>query len=149
MTEKEAFIYRELDDHGDYLSRLFLASIKNKKIRDKGLLEQEIRNVAYRVDESRNALVFNFATYGRFIEINWHKRAILRRRVNAEMKRDFWGQKKALKKPDRRWYAHNAYGSLNRLIGRISWGYTEEIAAQLREELTGSSHVQYNTHKGL
>lgn len=149
MTEKDAFIFRELDDHGHFLSKLFLESIAQKRIRDLGGLEREIRAIAYRVDENRRALVFNFASYGRFIEINWHKKAIIRRRVNSEMKRDFWAKKKTTKAPDRRWYAHNTYGSLNRLIGRISWGYTEEIARQLKEELSQSPFVQYKTHEGL
>lgn len=150
LTEEHAFVARELDRHGRYLSGLFVDSInKRRLIKDKNLLS-EFKAVAYKVDVSNKKLTFNFSDYGRFIEINYNKRAI--RSVSAQVRADIWGIKTSVRKKRKNtnWYARNLYGSLNTLIGHISWGYTEEIAEEMRKALEKNPFaVPFITHKGI
>lgn len=149
--EKEAFVARELDDFGHFLSGLFLADIQKKRLKDSGEFEKNFKGIAYKVDAARKTLTFQFENYGRFLEIRYHKKATLIKSIRQQARRDVWGIKtatKSRKRKDTRWYSANLYGSINRLIGHISWGYTEEIAAQLKADLEKGNSI-FNIHEAL
>jgi len=76
-------------------------------------------------------LSIKFPDYGRFIEIQKHKHRIkTESRSSNEAK---WRKKQ--KKKDTSWYSRNAYGALNKLIGNLMYGYSDEVMERLKEEL--------------
>ena len=135
MTEKELFILKELQAHGKFVQNEFNRSLWGKKVRKTGELQQ---GIAFAVDTSKPALTASFENYGRFIEIAFHKKGN-GRLSSEEARRLAWrsgpGARAPKKKKNTTWYAHNLYGSLNRLIGHLGWGYSEEVMALMKEEL--------------
>lgn len=116
-----------MEEHADYLKKLWQESIEelNLKITDQLL--------------NTFVLIFSFVDYGRFIEINFHKSTKLRRAKPRKKKDGTYTDpdKKRLRKKDTRFYAHNAYGSINRLAGRMLYGLTEEEIKRIKEILEG------------
>lgn len=137
FSTKEAFVARELTRHGEYMTELFVNDIKRRKIINSEELLNSLESVAYSVNNRNAELSFSFPDYGRFIEINWHKRKrSAYKTLTEQARREVWGLGATRKRRKRTtWYAHNFYGSLNTLIGRISWGYTEEVAEEIKMAL--------------
>ena len=143
LSAEDEFVRRELTRHGEYLSKLFRDSIKKQRLIKSKRLVEDFEGISWRVNAAEKTLVFDFPGYGRAIEINYHKLGKLRRlrSITQEAKRAAWGidsRPKQKPRKNTRWYAHNLYGSLNTLIGRISWGYTEEVAAEIKAALLQS-----------
>lgn len=133
------FIREQLDLHGEFLSDLFVKRIGNKKLRDS---DELIDNITYKVQKSGNSpvLAFSFPDHGRFIEINFHKkkgpRSIAEAIDTDQLLYNIQRRKKAQKKKkDTRWYTHNVYGSLNRLLERLASEYSEVEIARLKNIL--------------
>ena len=125
---------KELKAHGDFVRMEFNRSLWAKKLKKTGELQS---GIAFSVDTGTPALVASFEDYGRFIEIAFHKKGAPRL-SSDEAKRMAWrlgANPKTKKKKNTTWYAHNLYGSLNRLIGRVGWGYSEEIMQLMKDEL--------------
>lgn len=130
------FISEQLDLHGEFLSDLFVKRIDNKKLRDS---DELIDNITYKVQKYGNSpvLAFRFPDHGRFIEINFHKkkgpRSIAEAIDTDQLLYNIQRRKKAQKKKkDTRWYTHNVYGSLNRLLERLASEYSEVEIARLK-----------------
>ncbi len=150
FTPKEAFVARELERHGGYLTDLFEADIKRRNLisnpatekDEKTKLINHIRSNPFTVDASNQKLKMDFPDYGRFIEIRYHRKKRAYKILGEEARRDVWKIRGLNGKRGKfaKWYAHNVYGALNTLIGRISWGYVEEIAAELKEALERDPH---------
>lgn len=132
------FIKEVLDQHGEYLSDLLTDAIGEKKLIKEGFLVDDVR---FRVTNYgiNPVLQVSFTDYGRFIEINYHKKSLNTmtwRQSHTEAKAAIWGRKteklrKNRRKKDTRWYAKNVYGSINRLIGILMYEFTEEEKARL------------------
>jgi len=126
------YIAETLDQHGEYLVDLLVSAIEKKTL----ISDQEKEHLIERISSKTTkyginpALIISFPDYGRFIEIKYHQK----RQNSAILDEDsvnstIWGirkRKKLIKKKkDTRWYAKNAYGSLNRLIGILMYEFTD------------------------
>lgn len=130
---EQLFIRETLDQHGEYLSDLFVDAIEKKGLIDQGNL---LSNIYYRVEKRGPSFVlaFTFKGYGRVIEIMYHKR---RRNAIESIRKnlDVWNTRKRERQPrrkDTRWYARNLYGAQNKLIGKLMYGLTEDTSKRLR-----------------
>ncbi len=133
-----AFIEEVLDQHGEYLADLLIDDIEQKNLVDSGKL---IEGIDYRVSKYGidPVLLFSFPAYGRFIEINFHKKSQNENIWDSKQaNRDILGlrsNRKRKKKKDTRWYARNVYGSINRLLGVLGSEFTEHEKARLQRIL--------------
>ena len=128
---EDLFVREVLDTHGEYIVDLLQESIEDKKLRiDDYLLE----SLDYKVIKSGSnyVLQISFLSYGRAVEIQYFKSKRLRRENNDRNKSaDF----RRAKKKDTRFYAKNVYGSINRLLGRMSSDYSDQEIARLKDIL--------------
>ena len=136
---EDLFVREVLDTHGEYIVDLLQESIESKKLR---LTDELLESLDYKVRKSSNgySLEVSFLTYGRFIEINFFKSKAIRKhylqeagdikrlRISGNSSENF----RRLKKKDTRFYAKNVYGSINRLLGRMSSEYSEQEIARLK-----------------
>ena len=137
-----AFIDEQLGIHGEYLRDLLMQAIKRKRLVKTWELYEGI--TWHRAHRSRPELEFYFPDYGRFIEINYHKKI---KTTNTKM----WAQNHESanrsilglganknsnrRKKDTRFYARTAYGAMNELIGRIMAGYSDIELERLKESI--------------
>ena len=147
-TEAELFfIKEELDEHGSEVATLLSNSIESLGLVDSGEL---LDSIQYTVT-SRNGngcLSILFETYGRFIEIAFYrKRKSVWQIVDA--RKVLWGIKtKEARKPkrkDTRFYTKNVYGSLNRLIGRISYAASDDIMQRIKDYIQQNPNYNYRS----
>jgi len=89
-------------------------------------------------------LELTFLSYGRAIEIAYHKKRskntskFLREQTNKSL----WGVKsKSKSKKDTRWYSKNVYGSLNRLIGKLMYEYDDVALERMKNILSKAKIV--------
>lgn len=136
---EDLFVREVLDTHGEYIVDLLQESIESKKLR---LTDELLESLDYKVRKSSNGyfLEVSFLTYGRFIEINFFKSRAIRKhylqetgdikrlRISGNSSENFRRQKKK----DTRFYAKNVYGSINRLLGRMSSEYSDQEIARLK-----------------
>jgi hypothetical protein len=122
------FIKEQLYVHSEELTDLFVADIERKNLFKSGdLLSVFESGSPYKVWNSSGSVVLSmkFPDYGRFIEINFHKK--LRTENNKDNAKK-WGAKEKekakanSKRKNTDWYTRNVYGSQNLLIGRLMWG---------------------------
>lgn len=136
------FVKRTLREHGEYLVKILRESIEEKDLLKDGIL---IDSIDYKVSEySINPILYiEFKGYGRAIEIAWHKRKKTSKNTNSwekSVNQDIWGfgqtNKKKKARKDARWYSKNVYGSLNRLIGILSYELSDELRKKIKKDLT-------------
>ena len=137
---EKLFVMEVLDTHGEYIMDLLSDSINTKDIKQ---TEDLLDSLNYKVKQrgSDFVLEISFLSYGRFVEIEYFKSRRLRREAKAngnDAKRI-----RRAKKKDTRFYAKNVYGSLNRLLGRMSSEYTdaeiERLKGILQNRITNNS----------
>lgn len=129
------FIERNLELHGEHVCDLLREQIQNKD-----LLKSEdlLNSIDFTVRKYgiNPVLLINFISYGRAIEINWHKKSkntSLFSKPNTNTL--LWGMRenrKRSKKKDTRWYAKTAYGTINRLLSILSSEFSEEEKERLK-----------------
>ena len=130
LSEVEAlFVEEVLDTHGEYVIDLLQDSIMEKGLM---ITDDLINSLNYKVEKRGNdyVLSISFLSYGRAVEILSNKSKRIRRKGKAGNK-----NAKALrraKQKDTRFYAKNVYGSLNRLLGRMSSEYSDAEIARLK-----------------
>ena len=130
LSEVEAlFVEEVLDTHGEYIVDLMQDSIESLNLR---LTDDLIDSLDYKVEKrgSDYVLSISFLSYGRAVEILSNKSKRLRKKGKA-------GNVKAktlrrAKQKDTRFYAKNVYGSINRLLGRMSSEYSDAEIARLK-----------------
>jgi len=129
-----AFIDDVLYQHGDFLQELFMAEIERK-----GLVKSEdlLNSIDYKVTKEgiNPKLSMSFLSYGRAIEIRLNSKNTTKFKAPSTNS-IVWGMRNAprrKKMKDARWYARNAYGSLNRLIGILMYEYSDEVIAFLKQ----------------
>lgn len=132
------FIQEVLDQHGEFLTDLFVDDILAKKLR-RSEANTLAERIEYRVSKYgiNPVLLFDFPGYGRVIEIRYHQKSINSNLLDASRTNvDIWNIKKQKKrKKDTRWYARNLYGSVNRLLGILGSEYTEYERQRLKNIL--------------
>lgn len=131
---EQLFIKEILDQHGEFLTDLFIQSIEAKKLEDTGSL---LGAISYRVLKMGNSFVlrFSFPDYGRFIEIRYHKSKNSLKLLRKNTNRQLWnirGKNTSSKKKDTRWYTRNVYGSQNTLISRLGTEFTKDEIMRLK-----------------
>ena len=125
---EDLFVREVLDTHGEYIVDLLQDSIEEKKLHiNFDLLD----SLNYKVVKSGSdyILQISFLSYGRAVEIQFFKSKRLRKEASAKQQSsDF----RRAKKKDTRFYAKNVYGSINRLLGRMSSEYSDQEIARLK-----------------
>ena len=125
---EDLFVREVLDTHGEYIVDLLQESIEEKKLR---ITDDLLESLDYKVIKSGSnyVLQISFLSYGRAVEIQYLNSKRLRRENNDRNKSaDF----RRAKKKDTRFYAKNVYGSINRLLGRMSNEYSDQEIARLK-----------------
>lgn len=122
-----------LDQHGEFLTDLLRDEIEAKTLIKTSDLEQSIdyKTTQYGIDP---VLQVSFMSYGRAIEVKYHKSKNSSKRQDITSNRLIIGTREAtkFKKKDTRWYAKTAYGSLNRLIGILMYEFTNEERTRIK-----------------
>lgn len=129
------FIEEVLSQHGEFLTDLLRDDIEKKRLRqDDDLLNSiDYRVSKYGIDP---VLLVNFMSYGRAIEIAWHKRSNNTKKWVTDTNKAVWGvNSRQKKKKNTRWYARNVYGSVNRLLAILSSEFSEEEKTRLKNIL--------------
>ena len=125
---EDLFVREILDTHGEYIVDLLQDSIEEKKLR---ITDELLESLDYKVvkREGDYVLQISFLSYGRAVEIQYFKSKRVRRENRENNKStDF----RRAKKKDTRFYAKNVYGSINRLLGRMSSEYSDQEIARLK-----------------
>lgn len=125
---EDLFVREVLDTHGEYIVDLLQESIESKKLR---LTDELLESLDYKVTKRGGdyVLQISFLSYGRAVEIQFFKSKRVRRENSEKNKSaDF----RRAKKKDTRFYAKNVYGSINRLLGRMSSEYSDQEIARLK-----------------
>lgn len=127
---EDYFIRHILEEHGEFLIDKF-----EEAIDEKGLIDTEVLmdSLNYHV-QMRGAdylLQLSFVSYGRAIEVAYHKSKRLRKETSRQafFKSDKF---RKAKRKDTRWYSKIAYGTLNHLLYRMGSAYTEEMKQYLK-----------------
>ena len=129
------FIQEVLDQHGEYLADLLTDDVEKKRLRKKDELLSSIhyKVTKYGIDP---VLQVSFMSYGRAIEIAWHKRSQNTKKWVTDTNKEVWGiNRRKKRKKNTLWYARNVYGSQNRLISILSNEFTNEEQARLKNIL--------------
>lgn len=139
INEKEInflFIQEELEQHGEWLCDVFRDAIEKQRHIVTGDLDDSIFSRINKKSKDRNILNVNFLAYGRAFEIAANRQK-KKNKEKININRDVWGIKENRKKStNSRWYARNMYGGLNRLIGHVMYGMSEEERKRLIYMLT-------------
>ena len=125
---EDLFVREILDTHGEYIVDLLQDSIEEKKLR---ITDELLESLDYKVVKRGGdyVLQISFLSYGRAVEIQYFKSKRVRRENRENNKStDF----RRAKKKDTRFYARNVYGSINRLLGRMSSEYGDQEIARLK-----------------
>ena len=125
---EDLFVREILDTHGEYIVDLLQDSIEEKKLR---ITDELLESLDYKVVKRGGdyVLQISFLSYGRAVEIQYFKSKRIRRENRENNKStDF----RRAKKKDTRFYAKNVYGSINRLLGRMSSEYGDQEIARLK-----------------
>lgn len=125
---EDLFVREILDTHGEYIVDLLQDSIEERNIR---ITDELIESLNYKVEKQNNdyILFISFLSYGRAVEIQFFKSRRMRR--EQRQNNDTASFRRA-KKKDTRFYAKNVYGSINRLLGRMSSEYGDQEIARLK-----------------
>jgi hypothetical protein len=129
------FIKEVLDQHGEYVIDLMQAEIEKKKIRDTDTLLQSLhyKVTNYGIDP---VLQISFMSYGRALEIRWHKRSGNTKKWVTDTNKVVWGaDRKPRKRKNVLFYTRNVYGSQNRLIQILASEFDEHEKARLKSIL--------------
>lgn len=126
---EKLFVMEVLGTHGEYIMDLMQESITDKNLR---ITDELIDSLNYKVQQRGNDYVLSvsFMSYGRAIEIALFKSKRLRREAKAG-KNEIKNLRRA-KLKDTRFYTKNVYGSINRLLGRMSSEYSDAEIARLK-----------------
>jgi len=136
ITQKDIellFTENVLRQHGEYLMKLFRQTIESKNLRVSDDLLGSLGYSTFSKGDDRG-LNIDFNTYGRFIEIQKHKKINV---MGGNTNVDSMNAKsnRMSKQKDTAWYSKNAYGSLNRLISILQNELSNEEMDRLKNIL--------------
>lgn len=127
------FIDEQLEIHGKYMKALLQKELKKRKIGTSG---SKLRSsLAHRVTKhgADPVLELSFYSYGRAIEIRWHKMRRNAKAISATVNRDIWGSSgKSTKRKNTKWYAKAVYGSINNLLFKLSTELSNSERARIQ-----------------
>ena len=130
LTEVEALFVKEtLDNHGEYICDLLTESIERLGLKQ---TDDLLNSIDYKVERRGEDFVLSisFLSYGRAVEIlsNKSRRKRRKEKLNPISKKQF----RRAKQKDTRFYAKNVYGSINRLLGKMSSEYSDAEIERLK-----------------
>lgn len=133
---KLLYIEEELSQHGEWLCDVLTEAIEKRQIMQTQALFESVDYSTFKEGENPGVRV-NFLTYGRFVDI-----AAYRHKSNHQVdtNREVWGIRHNRKHKPKQWYARNMYGGLNRLIGRVMYGLTDQEIERLKGILTNRKY---------
>lgn len=141
---EEMFVLELLKEHADYIAELLEKDIIRKNLR---ITDALLKSLWVEVAKKGDALTLElgFSSYGRAVEIQDNKNFKLERKNKGSITRTnaVKSIRRAAKK-DKKFYAKNVYGSLNRLIGRMQSGYTELEIARIKNILENTEEIPYS-----
>jgi hypothetical protein len=130
------YISEVLYQHGDYLVDLLAEDIERKNIRDTDALLDSIdfKVTKYGINP---VLQMSFMSYGRALEIRWHKRSKNTKAWTTDTNKVVWGNtaQKRQKRKNVLFYTRNVFGSQNRLISMLSNEFTEQEQQRIKQML--------------
>jgi len=137
----DQYIQDVLYQFGDYQMDKLQENIERLKLIDEGVL---LDGISFKVYESgANFLVFEFPLYGRFIEIQYHKKRIQSQKdkQNPLVKEKWKREKERLKyrAKNTQWYTKQLYGSFNWLIGKLMYGLSDQVRNKIINSLQNNS----------
>ena len=146
-----AFIDDQLDQHGERVRDLLMEAIEARDlIKDGNLLD----GITWRVGRYgiNPHLEISFPDYGRFIEIGYFKKRSnntgMWTRTNEEANRALLGirrkKKSSRRKKDTRFYAKTVYGTLNTLIGKIMYEFTDAEMERMKQVIASGYNMKGN-----
>ena len=126
---EKLFVMEVLDTHGEYIMDLLSGSIEDLNLR---ITDELLNSLNYKVEQRGSDYVLSviFLSYGRAIEIALFKSKRLRR--EAKSGKNSAKRLRRAQHKDTRFYAKNVYGSINRLLGRMSSEYGDAEIARLK-----------------
>lgn len=130
--EELLFVKEVLYQHGDFLQDLLQEDIERKSLR---VTDDLLESISYKVTNYgiNPVLQFSFFSYGRAIEIRWHKRSSNTKLWVTDSNKEVWGvNRKPKKRKNTLFYARNLYGSQNRLIAMLSNEFTDEERQRIK-----------------
>lgn len=139
FSAKEVEFIRDiLDEHGDDLTQALIDDIEALELIDSENLLNSVKSKINPPSDLINPrLSIEFYSYGRAIEINWHKSKNAKSFSAPNTNQIVWGMRnkqpnsgKLRKRKNTLWYSRNVYGSLNRLIGKIMYEYQDWVIAK-------------------
>ena len=145
---QELFVKESLSEHGDYIMELLVEQIVDKKlIKSTDLLSQ----LKYNITKKNNDFSLNvsFPGYGRAVEIGYYKRKKNYNQETNEFIKKLFGiesvedvRRKKAKRDVRKlnWYSRSVYGSLNKLISKLMYGFGEEELKYLKRIIEQESY---------
>lgn len=122
---KLLFIQEELSQFGEELCDALSDAILKQKLIDSGSLLDSLNYSSFKEGKNPGQRV-SFFSYGRCVDMSGYKR----NKIKVDTNHEVWGIRANTKK--NRWYARNMYGGLNRLIGRVMYGLSEQEIARLK-----------------
>lgn len=129
------YIREILDQHGEYLADALRDSIEKRKLR---FSDDLLNSIDYKVTKelANPKLEVSFFSYGRALEIRWHKMRS-NKRLLADAKADIWGglKPKRARRKNTLWYSRTVYGSVNQLLFKLSTEFTEQEKERLKRIL--------------
>jgi hypothetical protein len=153
FTELElAFIDDQLDQHGEYVRDLLMDAIEAKKLISKGEdNEHLIDSIKWEVVliGVNPHLYISFPVYGRFQDISGYKKSTNTdkwSRMNEEANRAILGmrgkKKMTRRRKDTRFYAKTVYGTLNTLIGKIMYEFTDYEMERMKKAILSGNNLR-------
>lgn len=140
-TVEEMFVLELLKEHAEYISDMLERDIIRKNLK---ITEALLKSLHVWVDKngSNLCLFLGFYSYGRAVEIQDNKNVKFVRKNKEGLSRSnaISSIRRAAKK-DKKFYAKNVYGSLNRLIGRMQSGYSEMEIQRIKNILENSTEI--------
>lgn len=133
---KLLYIEEELSQHGEWLCDVLTEAIEKRQIMQTQALFESVDYSTFKEGENPGVRV-NFLTYGRFVDIAAYRK---KDRHQVDTNREVWGIKHNRKHKPKQWYARNMYGGLNRLIGRVMYGLTDQEIERLKGILTNRKY---------
>lgn len=126
------FIREVLHQHGEFVVDALAEKIESLKLKDTGdllsSLDYDVSN--YGINP---VLLISFFSYGRAIEIRWHKMRKNKSLFSRNTGKEVWGEQVSRRKRKKtNWYARTAYGSINRLLSVLATEYSEAERERLK-----------------
>lgn len=137
---QQAWIQEQLDIYGEELIDILVDAIEQKELVASGQL---VSSFSMSTDRSAQRLVVSFLSYGRVHDLKSRNSSMTFETVDTNAL--LWGVKKRKPRKSNRnktWYSKNFYSSLNTIIGRLMYGFSQEARQEIKAMLEKSESLK-------